>query len=76
MTHQPILSLTSRKNINIGFELTCNRFEVVHSRSIELADRGQLCNYATHLFTTACVTHVEYVRLFIDETIGGFNGDN
>ena len=28
--------------------LTCTGFEVVHKRSIEFADRGQLCNYATH----------------------------
>ena len=40
---------------------TCTRFEVVHNRSIEFADHGQLCNYTTHLFTTACVTHVDQV---------------
>ena len=38
---------------------TCTRFEVVHNRSIEFADGGQLCNYTTHLFTTACVTHAD-----------------
>ena len=39
----------------------CTRFEVVHNRSIEFADCGQLCNYTTHLFTTACVTHMDQV---------------
>ena len=44
--------------------VTCNmkktgaRFEVVHNRSKEFADHGQLCNFTTHLFTTASVTHM------------------
>ena len=36
-------------------------FKLNHNRSIEFGDRGQLCNYTTHSFTTACVTHVDQV---------------
>ena len=44
------------------------------NRSIELADCGQLCNYTTGSFTTACVTHLDQVRLSIDQTFDGLNG--
>ena len=37
--------------------------KLYHNRSIEIGDRGQLCNYTytTHSFTTACVTQVDQV---------------
>ena len=35
--------------------------KLYHNRSIEFGDLGQLCNYTTHSFTTAYVTHVDQV---------------
>ena len=44
-----------------------------HNRSIELADHGQLCNYTTHLFTTACATHVDQVIKQVVVSMGIIN---